>query len=79
MWRTCIRCWTRGVANPAAFGLTNVTQPVWTGNFSNPASGTENAVGAVQNGYLFFDGLHPTARGHQFVADLAHASLFPVA
>ncbi len=69
----------QGVANPAAFGLTNVTQPVWTGTFNNPASGTENAIGAAQNSYLFFDGLHPTATGHQFIADLAHASLFPVA
>jgi len=69
----------QGVANPSAFGLTNVTQPVWTGTFNNPASGTLNAVGAAQNGYLFFDGLHPTATGHQYIADLAHASLFPVA
>ncbi len=69
----------RGIANPAAFGLTNVTQPVWTGNFNNPASGTLNAKGAAQNGYLFFDSIHPTATGHQIIATAANASLHPVA
>lgn len=65
----------QGIANPAAFGLTNVTQPVWTGNFTNPASGTVVVKGAAQNGYLFFDGIHPTATGHQLLAAAAHTSL----
>jgi phospholipase/lecithinase/hemolysin len=55
-------------ANPSAYGLTNVTQPVWNGNFTDPDSGTLAATGAAQNGYLFFDSLHPTATGHSLLA-----------
>jgi phospholipase/lecithinase/hemolysin len=51
---------------PAAYGLTNVTSPCWTGTFTDPASGT---VCANPNQYLFWDTLHPTAVGHQLVAD----------
>lgn len=55
-------------ANPTAYGFTNVTNPVWTGNLTSPDSGTLNAVGAAQNQYLFFDGLHPTAQAHALLA-----------
>ena len=65
----------KAVANPAAFGLTNVTTPVWTGNFDNPFSGTLNATGAAQNKFLFFDHLHPTETGHLAIASLALAGL----
>lgn len=68
----------KGIANPAAYGLTNVTQPVWTGNYYNPLSGVLNAKGAAQNGYLFFDSIHPTATGHAIIANAAHASLTAV-
>jgi phospholipase/lecithinase/hemolysin len=63
------------VADPAKFGLKNVTTPVWTGNYYDPFSGTLNAYGAAQNKYLFFDSLHPTAAGHAAVANLALADL----
>lgn len=56
------------IANPAAYALTNVTQPVWTGNLTDNQHGTLNATGAAQNGYLFFDDLHPTAAGHALLA-----------
>lgn len=56
------------VADPHAFGFNNVTTPVWTGNYTNPFSGTLNAHGAAQNQYLFFDHLHPTAAGHLGIA-----------
>ncbi|MBV9812062.1 MAG: SGNH/GDSL hydrolase family protein [Acetobacteraceae bacterium] len=65
----------QAVANPSAFGLTNVTQPVWTGSYDNPFSGHLNATGAAQNGYLFFDSLHPTETGHLAVASAALQSL----
>jgi phospholipase/lecithinase/hemolysin len=55
-------------ANPSAYGLTNVTQPVWNGNLTDSNSGTLAATGAAQNGYLFFDDLHPTATGHSLLA-----------
>jgi phospholipase/lecithinase/hemolysin len=62
-------------ANPAAFGLTNTTDPVWTGNYTDASSGTLTATGAAQNQHLFFDSLHPTAQGHAFVALVAGQSL----
>ncbi len=65
----------QGVADPAKFGLKNVTTPVWTGNYENPFSGHLNATGAAQNGYLFFDHLHPTAHGHAIIASAALQAL----
>ena len=63
------------VANPAAYGLTNVTQPVWTGNLTSSSSGTLAATGAAQKGYLFFDDLHPKAAGHALLADAVTQTL----
>ena len=64
-----------GVADPAKYGLKNVTTPVWTGNYEDPFSGKLNAHGKAQNTYLFFDHLHPTAQGHLIVAAAAQAAL----
>jgi len=55
-------------ANPAAYGLTDVTHPVWTGNLTSSGSGTLQASGAAQNQFLFFDSLHPTAQVHATLA-----------
>ncbi|WP_246037216.1 autotransporter domain-containing protein [Thermomonas fusca] len=62
------------VANPAAFGLTNVTgtacsTAVQGGNslFCSPPS----TVPGGANSYLFADGVHPTAAAHEAVADFA--------
>jgi phospholipase/lecithinase/hemolysin len=63
------------VANPAAFGLTNVTSPVWSGSFSDPNSGTLAATGAAQNQYLFWDHFHPTETGHLGLTALAEQVL----
>jgi phospholipase/lecithinase/hemolysin len=60
------------VANPAAFGLTNVTTPVWSGNFTSASSGTLAVTGtAAQDRYLFWDHLHPTESGHLALAAAA--------
>ncbi len=56
------------IANPGGYGLTNVTQPVWTGNLTDSHSGALNATSAAQNSFLFFDDLHPTATGHALLA-----------
>jgi phospholipase/lecithinase/hemolysin len=56
------------VASPSTYGFTNVTQPVWSGNLTSSSSGTLAATGAAQNGFLFFDNLHPTATGHAWLA-----------
>lgn len=64
------------VANPAAYGLTNVTSPVWTGSYTSATSGTLTATTPLaQNQHLFWDNLHPTETGHQAVADLAEQDL----
>jgi phospholipase/lecithinase/hemolysin len=63
------------IANPAAAGLTNVTQPVWNGNLTDANSGTLAATGAAQGGFLFFDSLHPTATGHSLLASAVTQSL----
>lgn len=48
-------------ANPAAFGLTNVTDPCFTGA----------SVCANPGQYLYWDGVHPTAAGQRITAALA--------
>jgi phospholipase/lecithinase/hemolysin len=63
------------IANPGAYGLTNVTDPVWTGNYTDPSSGILHASGAAADTYLYFDSLHPTAHGHAVLASAAQASL----
>jgi phospholipase/lecithinase/hemolysin len=54
------------VANPSAFGLTNVTTPCFSGNYA-----TAGSVCADPNEYLFWDGEHPTAAADALTADLA--------
>ena len=64
------------VADPAAFGLTNVTSPVWSGNSTTSSSGTLAATSAAaQDQFLFWDHLHPTETGHQAIADAAEQQL----
>ena len=65
-------------SNPSYFGsrygitFSDVTDPAWTGNFTDPTSGTL-APGA--NHYLFFDTVHPTALAHHLTADIAYHTL----
>jgi phospholipase/lecithinase/hemolysin len=64
------------VANPALYGLTNVTSSVWSGNYTSSSSGTLAATTpAAQDQYLFWDSLHPTETGHQAIADAAEQQL----
>lgn len=60
------------VANKSAYGLTNVTGSCYTGGFTAAQPGT---VCANPNQYLFWDGLHPTAAGHQLTADAVLAQV----
>jgi outer membrane lipase/esterase len=53
-------------ANPGGFGLTNVTDACFNGV----------TVCATPNTYLFWDGVHPTAAGHQLIARLANDYLY---
>jgi phospholipase/lecithinase/hemolysin len=52
-------------ANPSAYGFTNTT---------TSALGDGVLSG---DGYLFWDGVHPTTAGHKFIGDLAFASIVP--
>ena len=58
------------IANPGAFGIANATQACI--NVTSCITGTA----AVQNTYLFFDGVHPTATGHHLVANMAAQYLY---
>ncbi len=53
-------------ANPAAFGVSNVTQPCFNGA----------TVCANPNDYFYWDGVHPTAAGHAVIARLANDYLY---
>lgn len=63
----------QALLNPAAFGLTNVTEPCISGDFLSPGS-----VCADASQYLFWDRTHPTAAVHQLLGDLAYASVVTV-
>jgi phospholipase/lecithinase/hemolysin len=59
-----------GIDDPGRYGFTNVTDPCWVGDYFG--NGTLCAPSmAAQDQYLFWDQLHPTARGHALVADAA--------
>jgi outer membrane lipase/esterase len=52
------------IANPGAYGLSNVTDAC--------IMGTCNA-----DQYLFWDGIHPSARGHEILAQAMYAQVVP--
>jgi phospholipase/lecithinase/hemolysin len=63
-------------ADPGAYGFVNVTDPCWTGNFTNPSSGTLcSPTLAGQDTYLYWDQAHPTAAGHRIIAEVAYDTL----
>jgi len=57
------------VAEPAAFGLTDVTQPCIVLNTR------AHAFCPTPNKFLFWDGIHPTFAGHRILAERANAAL----
>jgi phospholipase/lecithinase/hemolysin len=63
-------------ADPSKFGFTNVSDPCWTGGFTDPKSGTLCSPNlADQNKFLFWDEVHPTAAGHLLAAEFAFDEL----
>jgi hypothetical protein len=63
------------IADPAAYGLTNVSSPVYTGGLGSETGTIVSTDPAVQDQYLFFDHEHPTETGHAFIAQEAEAVL----
>jgi phospholipase/lecithinase/hemolysin len=65
------------VQDPGAFDFSNVTDPCWTGKFTGYATGGSvcSTLPAVQDTYLFWDDVHPTAAGQLLVADAALQAL----
>jgi phospholipase/lecithinase/hemolysin len=55
------------IANPAAFGFTNVTDPCFNGV----------SVCANPDQYVFFDSVHPTARAHELLGDAFFVTAVP--
>ncbi|HYD97945.1 MAG TPA: autotransporter domain-containing protein [Alphaproteobacteria bacterium] len=56
-------------SNPSAFGFTNVTQSCLA------VSACVGGGAAAQNGFLFWDTVHPTATGHQAIANFFASSI----
>ena len=54
------------VAEPARFGLTNVSERCYTGD--DITFNGSGSVCATPESYLFWDGIHPTATGHALLA-----------
>jgi len=64
------------VADPSAYGLVNVTSPVWSGSYTSASSRTLATTStAAQDQYLFWDQLHPTEAGHPLIADIGEQLL----
>ena len=63
------------IDDPAAFGLTNVTD---SATIFDPVTGIGIAPDAANpNEFLFIDSVHPTATVHQILADRAFAQIVP--
>jgi phospholipase/lecithinase/hemolysin len=60
------------LANPSAYGFTNVTQPVYTGDPNYIGVGT--IVGNPSQ-YLFWDSVHPTTGAQTYIANAAYAAI----
>jgi outer membrane lipase/esterase len=59
--------------NPSAYGFTDVTDAWTTASAGTPYSEASNDPNADK--FVSWDGLHPTTRGHQLLADAAYNAL----
>ncbi|MGJ5676508.1 MAG: SGNH/GDSL hydrolase family protein [Nostochopsis sp.] len=61
-------------ASPSQFGLTNITDACLLGDFDDVAQGNYSLCtnqGKNPDQYLFWDGIHPTTRTHEIIAETA--------
>ncbi len=61
------------IANPASFGLTNVTSPACTVSSSLNCTLATLVAPNADKTYAFADAVHPTPAGHQIISDYAAA------
>lgn len=66
-----------GIANPAAYGLTNVTDPAAPGLESGQVFYDRSRIVSNPDHYLFWDDIHPTAAAHAVLAEHALAAVRP--
>lgn len=59
------------IAHPAAWGLTNVTDPAAPGLIPGAFFYNKNRIVAHPDQYLFWDTVHPTAAVHRILGDVA--------
>ncbi|MGI9430314.1 MAG: SGNH/GDSL hydrolase family protein [Bythopirellula sp.] len=64
-----------GIANPAAYGFTNVTDPAAPGLESGKVFYNRNQIVSDPDTYLFWDDIHPTAAAHAVLAEHALAAV----
>jgi phospholipase/lecithinase/hemolysin len=63
------------VGDPGAYGLTNVTDPCWTGGTTGYAGG--GSLCSSPGTYMFWDAVHPTAAANEIVAEAAFQAVIP--
>jgi phospholipase/lecithinase/hemolysin len=68
---------SEALADPARFGLTNVTDAAAPGLQPGAGSYDTNQIAANANQYVFWDDLHPTATVHAALASRSLALFFP--
>jgi outer membrane lipase/esterase len=63
------------IVHPGKYHFTNVTEPCWTGSYIARDGALCSPNLAIQNQYLFWDMLHPTAQAHKLIASAVYAAL----
>ncbi|MFO1319191.1 MAG: SGNH/GDSL hydrolase family protein [Burkholderiales bacterium] len=65
------------LANAAAQGITNVTDRCYGGDDLTWAPPAAGSTCGSPSSYLWWDGIHPTAKVHQILGEAAYAALVP--
>jgi len=73
IWRPDIAAMFEEMIASPPEGVTNVTDPAWTGGYFGFSEG--DVLAANPDEYIFWDDVHPTRIGHQILADRAIAMI----
>ncbi len=69
----------QAVADPSAYGFTNAVDPCWTGGFTSRNGKVCSILRDQEDNHLFWDHIHPTARGHALLAGVVAQALIGTA